>query len=262
MGEAAAAFNDGKAYERQMGRWSRLAGVSFLDWLAAPKNLAWLDVGCGNGAFTEELIARAAPRSVMAIDPAEGQLAYARQREGTRMAEFRRGDAQALPFEQDSFDSAVMALVISFVPDAQKAVDEMARVVRPGGLVSTYVWDLLGGGVPLKPLYAAFASLGFGEPARPSAAASKLEAMRELWEKAGLREIETREITVPVRFDDFDDFWESNTAPIGPPGKLLKAMSDGDRDALRRHLRESLPIDADGRISYEARANAVKGRVA
>jgi ubiquinone/menaquinone biosynthesis C-methylase UbiE len=262
MSEAAAAFNDGKAYERQMGRWSRLAGVAFLEWLAAPKDLSWLDVGCGNGAFTEELIARALPKSVMAIDPAEGQLAYARQREGTRMAEFRRGDAQALPFQQDSFDAAVMALVISFVPAPQKAVDEMARVVRPGGLVSAYVWDILGGGVPLRPLYAAFASLGFGEPVRPSVAASKLETMRELWENAGLRQVATHAITVPVRFDDFDDFWDSNTVPIGPQGKLLKAMSAGDLDTLRRHLRESLPIGADGRIAYEARANAIKGRVA
>jgi 2-polyprenyl-3-methyl-5-hydroxy-6-metoxy-1,4-benzoquinol methylase len=82
-------FTDGKAYGRLMGRWSKLAGAQFLDWLDAPKGLRWIDVGCGNGAFTEALIEKTAPASVAAIDPSDGQIDYARKRPGTKMAEFR-----------------------------------------------------------------------------------------------------------------------------------------------------------------------------
>jgi ubiquinone/menaquinone biosynthesis C-methylase UbiE len=96
-----------------MGRWSRLVADTFLDWLKAHNNLRWLDVGCGNGAFTAELIARCMPTAVTAIDPSDEQLAYARTRLGVSMADFRVGDAQNLPFADDSFDVATMALVIS-----------------------------------------------------------------------------------------------------------------------------------------------------
>src|SRR5215470_2729678 len=122
MSEAPNLFADGKAYERLMGRWSRLAGEGFLDWLNAPKNLRWLDVGCGNGAFTEELIGRCAPATVTAIDPSDDQLAYARTRPGVSMTDFRVGDAQNLSFADNSFDIAAMALVISFLPDPGRAV--------------------------------------------------------------------------------------------------------------------------------------------
>ena len=148
-------FTDGKAYERRMGRWSRVVGEAFLDWLAVPKGLRWLDVGCGNGAFTEVLIARCAPAAVSAIDPSECQLSYARTRPEAKLAEFRVGDAQALPYPDRCFDAAAMALVISFVPDPIKAVAEMMRVVRPGGWVAAYMWDLPGGGIPVEPMFRA-----------------------------------------------------------------------------------------------------------
>ena len=131
-------FNDGAAYERMMGTWSRFAGDIFLDWLAPPSGLRWIDIGCGNGAFTERLVERCAPAEVQGIDPSEGQLAFARARPAARVAEFRRGDAMALPFSTNSFDAAVMALVIFFVPDPAKGVAEMVRVVGPGGTVATY----------------------------------------------------------------------------------------------------------------------------
>src|ERR1700751_1158721 len=139
MAEAPNRFGDGKAEDRLMARWSRLAGEKFLDWLDAPKNQKWLDVGCGNGAFTEVLIARCAPAAVIGVDPSEGQLAYARGRPGAKRAEFRLADAQALPFPDRSFDAATMALVIVFVSDPVRAAREMARVVRSGGIAATYM---------------------------------------------------------------------------------------------------------------------------
>jgi SAM-dependent methyltransferase len=262
MSQTAALFADGAAYERLMGRWSRLAGDVFLDWFAIPAKLRWLDVGCGNGAFTEALIARCAPSEVVAVDPSEGQLAFARTRPGAKPAQFQIGDAQALPFADDRFDVAVMALVITFLSDPGKAVAEMARVVRPGGWVGTYMWDVPGGGTPVHPIYVAMESLGIPSPRPPGAEASRSDALRALWEAAGLEGIETRVIRIPVAFRDFDDFWNSNSVPVGPQGKAISEMLPSAREKLRAQVRDQLPVGSDGRIAYESFANAIKGRVA
>jgi len=148
MGENAIQFNDAAAYDRYMGVWSRLAGEDFLDWLSPEPNLRWLDVGCGNGAFTERLAERYSPSALHGIDPSEAQLQFAREVPVLRSAVFQQGDAQALPYMNNSFDMAVMPLVIFFVPDPVKGVAEMARVVAPGGWVTAYSWDMPGGGFP------------------------------------------------------------------------------------------------------------------
>jgi ubiquinone/menaquinone biosynthesis C-methylase UbiE len=261
MGRANKLFTDGEAYERLMGRWSRLVGERFLDWLDAPKGLRWLDVGCGNGAFTEELIARCAPAAVTAIDPSEDQLAFGRTRTGAEIADFRFGDAQELTFDDGSFDVAVMALVISFLPNPEKAIAEMTRVVRPGGWVATYMWDVPGGGVPCDPIYVALETMGMTSVRPPNAVSSKREAMQKAWETAGLSSIETQVIRIPISYSSFDDFWDSNTVPIGPQGKLIDGMSKNAREQLRTRVREQLPASSGGRVAYEAFANAVKGRV-
>ncbi len=108
-------FGDGAAYERMMGTWSRLAGNIFLDWLPSKPGQRWIDIGCGNGAFTELLVERCAPAEVYGIDPSEGQLAFARARPCGALAQFQKGSAEALPFADSRFDVAVMALLIFFV---------------------------------------------------------------------------------------------------------------------------------------------------
>jgi SAM-dependent methyltransferase len=253
-------FDDGAAYERYMGKWSRLAGETFLDWLAPGPNLRWLDVGCGNGAFTEILIKRCAPASVLGIDPAEGQLEYARSRPELRMARFRQGDAMAQPFPDNTFDAAVMPLMIFFVPDPARGVAEMARVVCPGGSVTAYAWDLLGGGFPYDALQAEMRGMGVEVGLPPSPGASRMDALRELWVGAGLAGVETREITVRRSFADFDDYW---TTILGGPSVKARfaAMVPGDIELLKSRMRERLPADASGRVALSARANAVKGRV-
>ena len=261
MTDAGQMFSDGKTYERMMGRWSKLAGRIFLDWLEAPNGLRWVEVGCGNGAFTEELIARTAPRAVDSIDPSEGQLAFARTRPAAKLAQFRLGDAQALPFADDSFDAAAMALVISFVPDPAKAVAEMARVVRPEGIVATYMWDISGGGLPLAPLGRALKALG-KDYSRISETAAQRDTMRALWQGAGLQGVETRVIPITVTFASFDDFCASNLVPIGPAGQVIATMPPAELEHLKVNVRTQLPIADDGSIAYEAFANAVKGRVA
>ena len=262
MSEADRLFTDGEAYERLMGRWSKSVGGRFLDWLDVPRGLRWLDIGCGNGAFTEEVVARCSPSSVMAIDPSDDQLAYARTRPGTTMAEFRVGDAQTLPLDDHSFDVAVMALVISFVSEPAKAVMEMARVVRRSGWVATYMWDFLDGGAPVDHIYAALRSLGFASPMPPNPEVSRRDVLQKLWEKAGLEAVDTHVIRIPVVYSDFDDYWDANTVPIGPQGKIISGMSPSEREQLRTRLRKYLPTTPDGRIAYESFANVVKGRVA
>jgi SAM-dependent methyltransferase len=253
-------FDDGAAYERYMGEWSQLAGETFLGWLAPESGWRWLDVGCGNGAFTEMLVERCAPVSVQGIDPSEGQLAYARTRPASRVAQFRQGDAMALPFPGDTFDAAVMPLVIFFVPDPARGVAEMARVVRPGGTVSAYAWDMVGGGFPYEALHVEMRELGVTVPAPPSPDASRIDALRDLWTDAGLESVETQEIKVQRTFADFDDYW---TTILGGPsvGPQLAAMASEGLARLCARMRERLPADATGRLSYTARANAVKGRV-
>ena len=253
-------FADGAAYERYMGRWSQLAGDTFLDWLAPQSGWRWLDVGCGNGAFTEMLVERCAPLSVEGIDPSEEQLAFARTRPAARVAQFRQGDALALPFPDDAFDAAVMPLVIFFVPDPAKGVAEMARVVSPGGIVTAYAWDMVGGGFPYEALHEEMRGLGVAVPVPPSPDASRKDAMRDLWTGAGLARVETREINVQRTFADFDDYWK--TILGGPSvGPQLAAMSSHDLARLRARMRALLRPDAAGRITYSARANAVQGRV-
>jgi SAM-dependent methyltransferase len=261
MNQMSHLFADGEAYERLMGRWSRVAGEIFLDWLDIPVKRRWLDIGCGNGAFTEALIARCAPIEVVGVDPSEGQLAFARTRPGPNSARFRIGDAHLLPFGRDRFDVAVMALVLTYLSDPGKAVSEMVRVVRPGGWVATYVWDVPGAGTPLHPIYVAMESLGMQAPRPPGASASGSDTMRELWENAGLELIESRVIRIPVVYSDFDDFWDSNSVSVGLPGRAIHEMSAAAREQLRSRAREQLLVGSDGRMIYESFANAIKGRV-
>lgn len=253
-------FEDGAAYERTMGVWSRIAGDIFLDWVAPPPGLRWIEVGCGNGAFTELLCQRCAPLEVQGIDPSEAQLAYARTRLAGPVAGFHQGNAMSLPFPANSFDAAVMALVIFFVPDPAKGVAEMARVVGPGGIVAAYAWDMHGGGLPLHPVQTEMRAMGLDPPWPPNPGASRIEALTGLWSDADLDAIETREIAVTRTFADFEDFWTTSMMASNMTS-IIASMSSNDVAQLKGRVRPLLPPDAAGRVTCTGRANAVKGRV-
>lgn len=260
MAEQPIRFDDGAAYERMMGVWSRLAGEVFLEWVAPRPGLKWIDVGCGNGAFTELVVARNAPAEVRGVDPSDGQLAYARTRKGTETAVFDKGDAMALPFPDGAFDVAIMALVIFFVPEPARGVAEMVRVVAPGGTVAAYAWDIMGGGFPLQPIQTELKAMGFAPTRPPTSEASTIEALQKLWTDAGLVDVETRRIEVQRSFADFDDFWEV-VAAAPTLGGLFASMTSDVLSGLKTRVRARLDEDSAGHISYGAWANAIKGRL-
>ncbi len=252
-------FDDGEAYEDFMGQWSQLAGEAFLRWLAPAAGGRWIDVGCGNGVFTELLIRRAGAARVEGVDPSEEQLVFARSRLPGDIAHFRQGDAMALPYADAGFDAAVMALVIFFVPEPARGVAEMARVVRPGGSVSAYAWDILGGGFPYFALQEEMKALGMQPLWPPSVEAARIEALRSAWAAAGLVEVETSEIVVQRTFASFDSFWQA--AQKGPRiAPRLAGMQRENVALLRERLQARLAPAADGSITYGATANAVRGR--
>jgi len=249
-------FDDGQAYEDYMGAWSRLVGKEFLAWLDAEPGQRWADIGCGNGCFTEQLLALAAPASVVGLDPSADQLAHAEASLRGHAVTLQRGDAMALPFVDSTFDATAMALVIHFVPDPARAVAEMTRVTRPAGLVATYVWDLPGGGSPFAALPEALAGFGLAMPRPPSAGVTALPALEALWRGAGLEAVEARSFTVHRRYPDFETYW--TTWQAGPQRIEVPPSQAPD---LRRRLRELLRCGESGPFTIPARASAVRGRV-
>jgi len=251
-------FDDGASYELLMGRWSLLAGAQFIDWIAAPGQSRWLDVGCGNGAFTELVVERCQPASVQAFDPSPGQLAYARTRlPAGAPVHWAEGDAMQLPVPDDSVDVAVMALVLFFVPEPAVGVAEMCRAVRAGGIVAAYHWDILGGGFPLAPIGSEMLKMGHPPRQPPSVSASTLEASTALWQQAGLREVRSRQITVQRSFARFEDYWNSASASntLRP---MFEALPAERLAQLQATVRERLQAD-DGTVTVSARANAICG---
>jgi SAM-dependent methyltransferase len=252
-------FDDGAAYERSMGVWSGLAGEVFLDWLTPAPGGRWVDVGCGNGAFTELIMRRCAPAEVQALDPSEGQLAFARGRAGAQGATFHQGDALALPFDADRFDAAVMALVIFFVPDPAKGLAEMARVVRPGGTVAAYAWDFSRFGFPYEPIQSALRAQGYYPPRPPHWAVAARDPLAALWGWAGLKDVAIRDIRVRRSFASFDDFWDS-TVPSGALASLVASLPPADLAAVRDRTRATVE-QPDGSVAYDSLATAVRGTV-
>jgi ubiquinone/menaquinone biosynthesis C-methylase UbiE len=254
-------FTDGAAYERLMGRFTRAAGEVFLDWLSVPKGLSWVDVGCGTGAFTQLLLERCAPRHVAAVDPSEEQIAYARTTEAAKSVDFQVGDAQSLPFADGEFDAGAMALVITFVPDPDKAVAELKRVTKPGGTIATYMWDFFNKGFPQHLLREALERMGVEIPSLPGHVHSRMDNMQGYFSSAGLADIAARVIEVDVTYATFDDYWSAQTALANYVVQHIRKMPADGVEQLKADLRATLPKDTSGRIAYKARANAIKGRV-
>jgi len=259
--DTAVAFNDADAYERFMGRWSRAVGTQFIEWFAPPTNARWLDLGCGTGVFTELILKICAPAAVTAIDPAPEQVAHARKQPAARHADFQVGDAQSLPFEDASFDVIASALVINFIPDRRKAVQEMRRVARPGGMIGAYVWDYLEERTAGSSLRLGLRDIGVEPPSMPGAVDASIPALTALFRQAGLEALSCHSIDVTLTFPDFDDFWTSQMPSFTPQTRLIRALPKTQQNDLKEAVKRRLSIGPGGSVSHTARANAIKARV-
>ena len=253
---------DGGAYEAYVGRWSRLASIQFVRWLAVPESSRWIDVGCGTGATVDAIATTAAPGMVVGIDPAETFVAYARFRNDGTQARFLVGTAEALPIETGAFDAVVSALVLNSLRDKVAALGEMMRIVRPGGLVAAYVWDYAGEMQVIRRFWDAAAALDSRaadlDPGRTDAIC-RPERLAGLFREAGLADVETRAIDVPAIFRDFAEFWEPFLVGQGLAPHYCMSLTKEARVRLSERLRTMLPAAADGRIHLLVRAFAVRG---
>ena len=259
MAEVKITFDAADDYERFMGRWSRAVGEEFLAWLDPKQGARWLDVGCGTGAFSELILRRCAPASIAGIDPSREQIDYVRKLiPGHR---FEVADAAAMPFDDNSFDVVASALVLHFVPDRAKALAEMKRVLRPGGLVGGYTWKRTDTTdfAAYAPALRGAERVGGVALRSPVVPEGSIDGMRASLEAAGYADIEAVEIEVTQTYASFEQYWEVQTLAFSPPGKTIAKLDDAQRARLRDLLRETLTA-ADGTITYPAIAVAGKAR--
>lgn len=253
----------GQPYEHFMGRWSRPLASAFLDWLALPPNLHWLDLGCGTGALSETILTLAAPGALLGVDPSAGFIAYARRQITDLRATFHVGDALNLPPLMRPLDAAVSGLALNFIPDPLAALQALTRALRPDGTLAIYVWDYAGRMEMLRYFWDSAVALDRAAQTLDEGIRFPLcqpEALAGLFMRAGLRDIEVRGLEVPTVFVSFDDFWSPFLGGQGPAPGYVAQLPPPARAALAAHLRAALPIDADGVIHLVARAWAVRAR--
>lgn len=256
------AWDDGAAYERYVGRWSRLVAVPFIAHLGVAAGRSWLEVGCGSGALSQTILKLAEPAALKGIDHSPDYVALIRQRVADSRASFAVGDAQELPVESEAYDAAVSGLMLNFVPRPHRALAEMARAVRPGGVVAAYVWDYAGKMQFMRHFWNAAVGL---DPAAAELDEGRCfplcqpQAMASAFLAAGLAEVETWPIDVWTEFRDFEDYWSPFLGGQGPAPGYVAQLDATRRSALRQRIRAGLPFALDGTIPLVARALAVRG---
>jgi ubiquinone/menaquinone biosynthesis C-methylase UbiE len=227
------------AYDRFMGRFSEPLAVRFADFAGIEAGQRALDVGCGPGGLTAQLVDRLGADAVSAVDPSAPFVAAVRER--LPLFDVRSAAAERLPFPDDSFDCALAQLVVHFMADPVAGLSEMGRVTRPGGVVAACVWDHAGGGGPLATFWQAVYDTdptAHDESRLPGAREGHLA---ELCQAAQLKDIEPRSLTVTVRFATFDDWWEPFTLGVGPAGVYVAGLDEAQRDGLRSRCMRLLP---------------------
>jgi len=255
-------WSSGDKYEPYVGRWSRLVAREFLRWLEIPTGSQWLDVGCGTGALSQTILQFANPASVKGIDRSEGFITFAKEHTQDNRVQFDVGDATALMADSGAFDATVSGLVLNFIPQPERAVAEMTRVTRSGGVVAAYVWDYAGRMQLIRHFFDAAMALDPNAVELDEGSRFPIcqpDPLSRLFESTRLHNVEVRPVEVPTVFRDFDDYWSPFLGGQGPAPSYAMSLSDERRAALRERIREGLPFASDGSIPLVARAWAVRG---
>jgi SAM-dependent methyltransferase len=258
--------HDAGNYDRLMGRWSRLLAGKFLDFAGLSDGERIVDVGCGTGSLTFTLTQTANIAAVDAIDYADVYVEAIRARNTDARVNIRQGDACALPYGNESFDRALSLLVLQFIPEPARAIAEMRRVTRPGGVVAAAVWDSYGGMVIQRMFWDTAAVL---DPAGAAARAHSLSrpitregAMKAAWQAAGLVDVAETSLTIRMDYACFDDWWEPIAGGEGSLGAYVLTLSATLRATLEKHLRAAYESgEPDGPRSFAATAWACRGTV-
>lgn len=242
------------SYDRFMGRYSVLLAPQLAALAGVAAGQRVLDVGCGPGALTTELVRLLGPDMVAAVDPSEPFVAAARERHPGVAVE--QAAAEQLPFADDEFDAAVAQLVVHFMSDPVAGLRELARVTRRDGVVAACVWDLAGGRAPLSPFWNAAHELDAGVEDESQLAGARAGQLTELFGAAGLREIEETALEVSSEHPTFEDWWEPFTLGVGPAGAYAAGLDPERQIELRERCRERLPAPP---FALTVRAWAARG---
>jgi SAM-dependent methyltransferase len=252
----------GGTYEDFMGRWSRALAPRFVSWLPVRPSCHWLDVGCGTGALADAICAGANPASVVACDPSEPFIEYARRRQVGPRASFVVAGVGELPARPGAFDSVTSLLALNFFPDPEAAIHEMRRITAVNGLVSACVWDYAG---RMEFLRRFWDSVGAVDPGAAELDEGRRfpicgpDALESLFREGGLADVVSDSIEIPTRFSTFADFWKPFLGVTGPAPAYVASLDSRQREALATRLERSLPREPDGAISLVARAWVVRG---
>ncbi len=232
-------FTSTSSYDRFMGRFSGQLAPLFADFAGVEASGRALDVGCGPGALTAELVARLGASNVAAIDPSEPFVAAVRERNGE--VDVRQAPAERIPFADGAFDFALAQLVVHFMADAVAGLREMARVSRPGGVVAACVWDYYGRTSPLSPFWAALEEFDSAAENEAHLAGAREGHLGELLEAAGLGDVRQSSLSVGVEFGSFDEWWAPYELGVGPAGAYVAGLDDARREELRELCRARMP---------------------
>lgn len=258
-------FGESAAYERFMGRWSRLLAPALVTFAGVRDGEDVLDVGSGTGALAAE-VARSAPAArVLGIDPSAAYVAFAQSRVGSDRVRFTVGDAQRLNSADAAFDRVLALLVMNFIPDPGQALREMSRVTRPGGTVAAAVWDYDSGMKMLRIFWDEAVALDPSIAARDERhmPLSRQGQLANLWRAQGLVKVEESALTIRMTFASFDDYWTPFLGGQGPAGAHVKGLGESQRETLKARLRKRLLADGPDRpFTLDGRAWAVKGTAA
>jgi SAM-dependent methyltransferase len=243
-----------EAYDRFMGRYSSPLAPQMADLAGVRGGQRVLDVGCGPGSLTAELVSRVGPAAVSAVDPSEPFVAAARARNpGT---EVLQASAERLPFPDRAFDAALAQLVVHFMADPVAGLTEMGRVTRAGGVVAACVWDHAGGQGPLGVFWRAARELDPEVRDESQLAGAREGHLAELFALAGLREIQETSVSAALEHPSFEEWWEPYTGGVGPAGAYVASLGPERQTELRETCRRLLPAAP---FVVTARAWAARG---